>query len=211
MITTAEFKRQTAKPFGLEMRKLGFKGSGLVYKKETPEFLIAFYIEGGQWGGGYCSVGLHIHPKQIEKDSSGKLDLKKLPIDRYEFKMGLSEIARDKQWEYSDHEGENLQIIQDILTVVNTKAIPVIQLYCDTPGILDSIEISDIQDFHRNYTKKTGTTIATTDCRFSWAMAIIFEFKNPAKAKIFAEYGLSQCPPGSPFFGRQDFERISKA
>jgi len=78
-------------------------------------------------------------------------------------------------------------------------------------GILDTIEIPDMQNFHRYYLKRTGTTIATTDVRFCRAMAMIIESKDPAKARLFAEYGLSQCTPGDSFFGREDFERISRS
>jgi len=51
MISIPEFKRQVSKLFGAEMRKLGFKGTGFTYKKETQNFFIAVHLEGNRWGG----------------------------------------------------------------------------------------------------------------------------------------------------------------
>jgi len=209
MITTAEFKSQIAKPFGIEMQKLGFKGSGFIFKKENKDFIFAIYIKGSRWGG-RCSAGFAVHPKQIEKYSLGRLDLKKLPIHLYEFKMSLSKTAPGERWEYSNIQTENLQIVQKIVAAINERAVPAIQLYCNDPGLLDIFGVADLKDFHRNYTKKTGVRIATTHIRFAWAMATIFEFTNPVKARLFAEYGISQLIPGDTFFGKGDFERVLK-
>lgn len=213
MISTPEFKRQVSKLFGAEMRKLGFKGTGFTYKKETQNFLIAVHLEGNRWGGSSCTAHFAIHPKSIGKNSGGSLDLKKLPTHRYEFKMGLWDYPRGESWEYSNVEEENLQVILEIVARIKAKAIPVIELYCATPGLLDTFEVSDMSDFHANYVRKTGTSIATTDGRFAWAMAMIFEHTNLPKAKLFAEYCLSSCgaPDDHTFFGHQDLERISKA
>jgi Domain of unknown function (DUF4304) len=213
MTSTPEFKRQVSKLFGAEMRKLGFKGTGFTYNKETENFLVAVHLEGNRWGGSSCSACFAVHPKSIRKNSRGDLDLKKLPHHRYEFKMGLWDYARGEAWEYSNLEEENLQIIQEIVARIKAKAIPVIELYCATPGLLDTFEISDMADFHDNYVKKTGTSIATTDTRFAWAMAMIFEHTNLPKAKLFAEYCLSasDAPRENTFFGQPDLERISKA
>jgi hypothetical protein len=211
MITTPEFKRQVSKLFGTEMRKLGFKGTGFTYKKETQNFLIAVHLEGNRWGGSSCAATFAIHPKSIKRKVRGVLDFKKLPTSRYEFKMGLWDYPRGESWEYSNLEEENLQVILEIVARIKAKAIPVIELYCATPGLLDTFEVSDMPDFHANYVKKTGTTIATTDARFAWAMAMIFEHTNLPKAKLFAEYCLSCGAPDDTFFGNPDLERISKA
>ena len=74
MITTADFKKQIVKPFGQEMRRYNFKGTGFDYFQETEDFLIAVYISPGRWGG-ECYAGFAIHPKQIDKDYNGKRDL----------------------------------------------------------------------------------------------------------------------------------------
>jgi len=206
MITTAEFKSQIAKPFGREMQKLGFKGTGLNYFKENNDFLFSIHV-GSTWGGN-CTVGLAIHPKRIDKNGRGKLDLKKLGYPRYEFRMSLSETARGEHWDYSDIETENLQTLDKIIKVIKAKALPVVKLYSQSPTLLDQFEVADLENFHVNYTKRTGTSIATTDIRFAWAMAIFFEFENPIKAKLFAEYGISQLTPDNTFFGRVDLERI---
>jgi len=74
MITTAEFKKLTAKPFGQEMRQYGFKGTGFNYFQETEEFLIAVFIDASRWGGS-CRAGFAVHPKVVEKEYNGKRDI----------------------------------------------------------------------------------------------------------------------------------------
>src|SRR6185312_414041 len=99
MITTVDFKKQIAKPFGHEMRLHGFKGIGLEYKQETDEYLFAIYIDPSRWGGS-CSAGFAIHPKHVDKNSMGKLDIKKISSYQYEFKMGLTKYPRGEKWQY---------------------------------------------------------------------------------------------------------------
>ena len=211
MITTPEFKRQVSKLFGAEMRKVGFKGTGFTYKKETQSFLIAVHLEGNRWGGSSCTAHFAVHPKSIKRKVRGVLDFKKLPTSRYEFRMGVGDDYEREVYEYSNLEEENLQLIHKIVGRIKAKVIPVIELFCATPGLLDTFQVSDLPDFHDNYMKKTGTYISTTDGRFAWAMAMIFEHTNLPKAKLFAEYCLSCGAPDDTFFGNPDLKRISKA
>jgi hypothetical protein len=47
MKTTADFKRQIAKPFGQEMRMRDYKGTGFEYRQETDNYLIAVLSTNG--------------------------------------------------------------------------------------------------------------------------------------------------------------------
>jgi Domain of unknown function (DUF4304) len=208
MITAADFKKQIAKPFGQEMRLHGFKGTGFEYKQETNDYLIAVYIDPSRWGGS-CSAGFAIHPKLIDKDYNGKKDLAKLKTYQYEFKFGLTTYARGESWEYADDETTNLATLFKILDAIKTKAFPVIDKFKATPNILDQFEVSEMNKFHDNLTKRLGTSIATTDLRFAWAMTIIFENKNLEKARQFAKWALSQPDNlNSNWFGNKDFHRV---
>jgi len=203
----AEFKKQIAKSFGQEMRKLGFKGTGLQYFQETEDFLFAVYIELGRWGG-HCTAGFAVHPKEIKKDSEGKLNLKKLKIYEYEFKMGLSKHSKEQWWKYTDEEKINHQTLSEILQLIKTKTFPVFDLFRSKPNLLELFKVSDLKDFYKVCKKKAGITIDTTETRFAWALAIYFERKNLSKAKQFAKYGLSDLEEDDTFFGRRDFKRI---
>ena len=210
MITTADFKKQIAKRFGQEMRLHGFKGTGFEYRLETCDYLIAIYIDPSRWGGS-CSAGFAIHPKQIDKNSMGKLDIMKISSFEYEFKMGLSKHARREKWEYAEDESSNLITLDKILTSIKDKAFSVIKKFNEMPNILESFNIEELKNFHDNWTKKTGVWISTTDIRFAWAIALIFEKKRPQKAKEFAKWGLRNLgDAGDEWFGKADFERITK-
>jgi hypothetical protein len=206
MITTAEFKKQVGKTFGSEMRKLGFKGSGFDYHRETDDYLFAIWIE-SRWGGS-CSTGLAIHPKQVDKNSEGKLNLEKLKIHEHEFKLSLSGRGRSDRWEYSDEKEQNEKTINEIVVYIKEKALPVMELFTAKPSILDRFNVSELKSFHNNFTRKTGTSIATTELRFSWAMTLIFENKDSLKARHFAEYGVSQLDEDDSWFGMADFKRV---
>jgi len=208
MITTADFKKQIAKPFGQEMRLHGFKGTGFEYKQDTDDYLIAVHIDPSRWGGS-CSAGFSIHPKQIDKDYKGKRDLTKLKTYRYEFKFGLTTYARGEKWEYADDEATNLATLSKIVDAIKTKAFPVIDKFKATPNILDQFEVTEMNKFHDNWAKKTGVFISTTDLRFAWAMTIIYENKNIEKAKQFAKWALSQSyNSDEEWFGDKDFHRV---
>src|SRR5690349_9419246 len=107
MTTTAEFKKQIAKPFGKEMRLHGFKGTGLFYTKETEDFIFSVWISPGRWGGG-CQPGFAIHPKAVVEEYNGPRDLKKLKDYQFEWKMGLERTARGVDYAFSDKEEDNL-------------------------------------------------------------------------------------------------------
>jgi hypothetical protein len=207
MITSAEFKKQIGKAFGSEMRKLGFKGTGFEYTKETDNFLYAIFIEGSRWGG-QCTVGAAVHPKQIDRNSGGVFDFKKLKIYDYEFKLSLWDYARGERWEYRDSLEDNLNTLHKIIDRIKNKAIPTFSLFETNPNILDEFETSDLDNFHEIFTRKTGLSIATTEIRFAWAMTLIFENSNPTKAKQFAKYGYSKLSKEDKFFGKLDFKKV---
>jgi len=210
MITSADFKKQIAKPFGQEMRQFGFKGTGFKYHQETDEYLIAVYIDPSRWGGS-CSAGFAIHPKQVDKNSMGKLDIKKIKSYQYEFKMGLTKYARGEKWEYANDEATNLITLTKILKSIKSKAFPVIEKFKETPNILELFEINELTNFHNNWTKKTGVFISTTEVRFAWAMTLIFESKKPHKAKQFAKWGVENLgDTDNDWFGKADFDRVLK-
>ena len=209
MITTADFKKQIGKTFGQEMRAFGFKGTGFEYFQETEEFLIAVYIDSGRWGK-KCTAGFAIHPKVIDKNSEGMLNLQKLKSYQYEFKMPLTSYARGESWNYSDNETENIQIVNKIVTSIKKKAFPVIKKFTDTPNFLDLYDIRDLEDFYNKWTKKTGVFISSSELVFAWVMTKYLEKKNIQKAKQFAEWGLSQPKINDKiWFGQVDFERVA--
>jgi hypothetical protein len=186
---------------------LSLKARGFEYTKETDNFFYAVFIEGSRWGG-QCTVGAAVHPKQIEQNSGGIIDLRKLKIYDYEFKLSLWDYARGDWWQYSDSLEDNLNTLSKIIDLIKSKAIPTFNLFETKPNILDEFEASDLDNFHEIFTRKTGLCIGTTEIRFAWAMTLIFENSNPTKAIQFAKYGYSKLSKGDTFFGKLDFEKV---
>jgi Domain of unknown function (DUF4304) len=207
MITTAEFKKQISPTFGQAMRDLGFKGSGFEYIQENDDFLFSVYISPSRWGG-KCTVGLAIHPKQITSAGGVILNVKKLKIYEYEFKFSLGPVARRETWDYKETREENLAIANEMIDVVKMRAMPIVDNLKRDKNLLDEFRLTDLDNFHEKITSKTGISIATTETRFAWAMAIMYEHKDLTKARAFAEYILSRPNMSINFFGNADLERI---
>ena len=207
MITTEEFKRQIGQNFRQAMKDLGFKGSGFDYVQETKDFLFSVFISPSRWGE-QCSVGLAIHPKQITRNNTGDLNLKKLKNYQYEFKFSLSPVAREETWDYKHTADENLSIVREMIEVIKNRALPIIDNFKKDKNLLDEFTVNDLDNFHEKFTGRTGISIGTTDTRFAWAMAVIYEDRNLTKAQAFAEYVLSRPKTSANFFGKTDFERI---
>jgi hypothetical protein len=210
MSTGAEFKKHIAKPFGNEMRLHGFKGTGLEYRKETSDYLFAVWIELGRWGGS-CSAGFAVHPKVISENSKGVIDFTKLKIYEYEWKMGLTKVPRGEKWPYASNEAANLAILAEITGKIKQIAFPVIEQFTSKPSIIDLLQVTEMDDFHKNWTSRTGVSIATTDLRFAWAMTVVLEKTNPIQAVQFAKWAYSQLGESDKnWFGVKDLERVVK-
>src|SRR5215203_7177215 len=149
MIATSNVKRQIAKPFGQQMRMYGFKGTGFDYRQETNGYLIAVYIDPSRWGGS-CSAGFAVHPKQVDHDYYGNINIEKLKTYQYEFRMSLAEDPNGPSWKYADDEKMNLDTLAKILETITRVAFPVIEQFKASPSILELFELNEMTNFHEN-------------------------------------------------------------
>jgi len=122
--------------------------------------------------------------------------------------MTLTEYASGDWWDYKNDNKENLETLSKIIASFKEKAFPVIEQFKTKPNILELFDVTELKDFHKNWTKRTGVSIGTTDVRFAWAMTMFFEKRNKHKAQLFAKAGLSLLSKTDTFFGRSDFERV---
>ena len=206
MTTAADFKKQVGKYFGLEMRKLGFKGTGFDYFQETEDFLFAITIGGKTGAAGMCSISMAVHPKVVNRNTFDEklLNFKKLAFYHYEFRMSLGEES--KFWDFSDKEEDNFKTINEILDLIKAKALPVFEQF--QAGLLNTFTTDDLDTFFDSFENKTGVKhIVTSDIRFAWVMALYYENKNHVKSKAFANYALSKLS-NSQWFGGKDIKRI---
>ena len=206
MTTAADFKKQVGKYLGAEMRKLGFKGTGVDYFQDSKDFLFAVTIGGKAGAAGVCSVSMAVHPKVINRNKfDGKLlNFKKLAFYRYEFRMSLEEES--KFWDFSDKEEGNIKTINEILDIIKAKALPIFEQF--KAGLLDTFTTDDLDTFYDSFDNKTGVHhIMTSDVNFAWVLALYFENKNYEKSKAFANYALSKMG-NKQWFGGKDIKRI---
>jgi hypothetical protein len=196
MITAAEFKKQIAKPLGNKLRGLGFKGSGFHYRMECAEFVFAIGIQ----------------PKGIPAINGQPLDLNKLTYSQCELRSRLSYKNKgDKWWPFSDDLQKNLAVANEIFALIEQQAVPVFKLFKEKPFVLDRIELKDMSNIYKLVAAKLGgMDLMTTDIRFAWAMAQVYEKRDPKRARQFAAFGMSKLGPKDLFMGRAFFERVLK-
>ncbi len=209
MISTLEFKKQIGKSLAQQIKELGFKGSGFSYIMDTDDFIFAIGIQAGRYGG-QCCLELGIQPKSLTTDGSRFLNFKKLKYIDCEFRTRLSPSGQgDFWWTFGDNEHENEKIITGIIETIKKFATPVIDRIKNNPNFLEEIELEDLDNLHNGQSKKlNGLNLMTTEIRLAWALTKALEKKNLAKAKMFAQYGLSKIKYPSSFFGIEYFEEI---
>ena len=216
MITSIEFKKQISKSLSEKLKEFQFKGSGFSYKRESENFIFIIGIQASQYGG-KCCVELGIHPKEITEKFGHEIDFKKLKYYECEFRMRLSKIVSKKWWnfsnkssdnqwwDYSELEKENLQTSESIFHSIKIQAIPTVELFENENYILDNLTTDDLTN-PENIIGELN--IIGTETRLIWALAKIYEKRNPKKALEYAKMGISKLEIDDRFLGKEDFENI---
>ena len=207
MISAADFRKQVSKTLAAHLRTLGFKGSGFNYLMEARDFIFTIGVQASQYGG-QCCAEFGIQPKVIESFGNHKIDHKKLKYYQCELRTRLAgNNGADQWWQYSDDPEKNIQIANDIFDTVVRQIIPIVDLFNSNNNILDTIEVSDLDNIFKNIPRKlAGMTPMSSNTRFAWLLTKVHEKKNPGKAKQFARFGLSMLDSTSTFLGKADFE-----
>ena len=216
MITSEQFKRHISKSLSEKLKKLGFKGSGFNYKKESKDFFFVIGIQ-ANLSGGSCCVELGIQPKEITENFGHTIDFKKLKHYDCEFRMRLTKILNKKWWnfsnkkvdnqwwEYSNSEKENIKTTKSIFESIKTQAIPIIASFENENYILDNLNKDDLTNPEN---KIGGLNLIGTETRLIWALSKIYEKRNLQKALEYAKLGLLKLDKNDKFLGKEDFENI---
>lgn len=209
MISSAEFKKHISKTLSVHLKTLGFKGSGFNYLLDTDNFIFTIGIQASQYGG-QCCAEFGVQPKEIDSFGDHKIDFKKLKYYSCEFRTRLSrKNGADQWWKYSDDEQKNIEIAEEIFSIIQKDILLIINLFKSEPYILDRIEIDDLDNIFKSAPKKlAGMTLMTTDIRFAWALTKIYSKRDIARAKQYAKFGLSKLDSSSTFIGKADFENV---
>jgi hypothetical protein len=206
-VSTKDFKGQIGKRFRDGLKPLGFKGSGVDLYKETDNFLHSVFLSSSRFGEKF-TLGLAVQPKSIKTNSLGKIDFDRLKNTMFEYKIVPWKNASGHWWEYDSSEVTNLKTIEKVIDFVEKHVSQMIKSFEMKPGLLEIVQPKDLSDFHSWFTKQTGATIATTDIRFAWSLAVLFEEIDKERSKSFAKYGIENSDKKIEFFGQGDFERI---
>jgi len=209
MITAADFKKHISKILSGHLKTLGFKGSGFNYLLDTDNFIFTIGIQASQYGG-ECCAEFGVQPKEIDSFGDHKIDFKKLKYYSCEFRSRLSRKNGAAQWwKYSEDAQENIEIAEEIFSIIQKDISPIIALFQSEPYILDSIEIEDLENIFNSIPKKLGgMNLITTDVRLAWALTKVYSKRDIEKAKQYAKFGLSKLDSSSNFIGKTDFENV---
>jgi len=212
MISAADFKKHISKTLTGHLRTLGFKGSGFNYLLDSDNFIFTIGIQASQHGG-QCCAELGIQPKEIDNSGKHQIDFKKLKHYNCEFRTRLSKKNRaDQWWKYSDDEHQNIEIADEIFTIIQRDVLQIINLFKSAPYVLDRIEIEDLENIFKSIPSKlAGMTLMTSNIRLAWALTMIYEKRDLKKARQFAQFGLSKLENSNTFFGKSYFENILKS
>lgn len=216
MITSAEFKKHISKTLSQNLKEFGFKGSGFSYRKDSENFIFIIGIQASQYGG-KCCVELGIHPKEITDWFGREINFKSLKYYECEFRKRLTKNQTktwwnfynknvDNQWwDYFDSEKKNIKTAESIFQSIKAEAIPTILSFENENYILDKLEKNDLANPQN---KIEGFNLIGTQTRLIWALAKIYEKRNPGKALEFAKLGMSVLEKNDKFLGKEDFENI---
>ena len=209
MISAVDFKKHISKTLAGHLKTIGFKGSGFNYLLDTDNFVFTIGIQASQYGG-QCCAEFGVQPKEIDSFGDHKIDFKKLKYYSCEFRCRLSrKNGADQWWKYSDEEQKNIEIAEEIFSIIQKDILPIINLFKSEPYILDRIEIEDLDNIFKSVPKKlAGMTLMTTDIRFAWALTKIYSKRDITRAIQYAKFGLSKLDSSSTFIGKADFESV---
>jgi len=208
-LTAAKFKKDISKVFGGEMRRMGFKGSGFRFTRDSDGFLFVIGIQGSNWGPS-CCVEFGVQPKAIRTNGFNEIDFKRLKYYECELRTRLSpRQGHDHWWKYSPKSSENIRTALEIAKLVEDQALPTILFFEVNPRILETIEVADLTERNGSLAKKLRISgLGTTYTRLAWVLARINENADLSKAKEFAEFGLAESKRSPTFFAIPDFKRI---
>lgn len=208
-VSAAEFKKDISKVFGSEMRRMGFKGSGFNFRRESDDFLFVIGIQGSNWGPS-CCVEFGVQPKAIRTNGFSDIDFKKLKYYQCELRTRLSPMPPgDHWWSYSADPIDNVNTALRIAGVIEEQALPTVRFLEENAGVLKTIDVADLVEPAGHLTKKLNIPgLGTTKLRLAWVLALINENENLNKAKEFAEFGLAGSLETPTFFAIPDFKRI---
>ncbi|MFX1705088.1 DUF4304 domain-containing protein [Chitinophaga sp. CC14] len=236
-ITKKEMRSQLNGTFRQRMKGLGFKGSGLSYRMKTDKFLFVIDID-VNFKKLESYIGFGIQPIVLKKKGDlGFINLGTIASGSCELTKVLTWCFKKPSWKMSDNVTENERSAEQMVELIQLKAMPVIQAYITNPSILDTITPSDIDNDYILEQKLGGVYPTGLHVRTAWMLALYQENVNPKRAAQFAKKGLAYVereevkitgklkkmvedgdltgsifgsdPEDEPFFGMEDLKRIA--
>lgn len=189
LLSIVAFKSQLNNTFGKKMKEIGFSGSGFRYWMETEKFLFVFEIDVTEFRQFHIDFG--IQPKVItQMGDFQKHNFKKIGAVDCELSKMLIYSLKKPIWNIAESKEKNEKAAEEMFSMIQQKAMPVVENYINKPDLFDDIRPADITDDEVLDTKLGGAAPAGLPTRTAWMLAMYYERTNADRAKAFARYGL---------------------
>ncbi len=144
--TTSKFKTFLTKYYSHEIRKLGFKGTGLNYNKQSGHYIYSIQIFSDKWGG-QCWVEVGVHLDFIPDSSHMKIIMpsRVKTIDSM-IRKTIEENNKQKLYLYGRNEEEAKLSIQEMLSDIKTTGFSYIEEFKDFPRPFSDLTTDDLKN-----------------------------------------------------------------
>ncbi|MEO1218834.1 MAG: DUF4304 domain-containing protein [Bacteroidota bacterium] len=210
-LKASELKKLISTHIAPRLRELGWKGSGMHYKKingNSPIIqVIGFQVN--KYGGEFC-VEVGIHPNYLPERWEGQYELKKLTHASLLIRSRLSpKMGSDYWWKIGADEKSTLKILDNVWETFKKNGIPYFGFYEEFPQPFTDVKIIDGK-------LKTPIEFATqlthvTDITLCWLVAHSFDYiKDYENSYRFSHHGINCIHGRQGIALKSGFEELMK-
>lgn len=181
--TTKEFKKYLTKYYSKEIRKFGFKGTGLNYNKQLGHYIHSIQIFPDKWGG-QCWVEIGIHLDFLPDSSHMNImePSKVKTIDSI-IRKTIQDNGKQKLYLYGRNEEEAKQYIEKMLNDIKKTGLPYLDQFTEYPEPFNKLTPEDLQNDTFSWLEDISVNslnLARINCYLG----------NMEKTESFCKYGL---------------------
>jgi hypothetical protein len=181
--TTKEFKKYLTKYYSPEIRKFGFKGTGLNYNKQLGHYIHSIQIFPDKWGGQcWVEVGAHL---DFLPESSHMTILKPSKVKTIDsiIRKTIEDNGKQKIYLYGRNEEEAKHTIEKMLKDIKRIGLSYLDQFTEFPSPFTNLSAKDLE----NDTYSWLEDIAVNSLNLA---RINCYLRNEEKTQEFCKYGL---------------------
>ena len=181
--TTKEFKKYLTKYYSKEIRKQGFKGTGLNYNKQIGHYIHSIQIFPDKWGGQcWVEVGVHLDFIPDSSHMTVYAPSKVKTIDSM-IRKTIGEHGKQKLYLYGRNEEEAKQTIELMLKDIKRIGLSYLCQFSEFPEPFVNLSAEDLQNDTYSWLEDINVNslnLARINCYLG----------NSEKTEEFCRYGL---------------------